>query len=95
MAPEARGEGLGGRMLDALLDRDAVRGVRFLSATVTADNAASWALFGALARRRGVPMRRSVKFDCATHFAGAGDTEWEALIGPLATEFPKQTQEVA
>lgn len=95
VAPEARGEGLGARMLDELLARDAVRGVRFLTATVTASNDASWALFGALARRRNVSMSRSVRFERERHFAGASDTEWEALIGPLNTDFPQPTQEVA
>lgn len=95
VAPEARGQGLGAQMLDALLARDAVRGVAFLSATVTSANTASWALFGALARRRGAAMRKSIRFDRDLHFAGSSETEWEALIGPLNTEFPKQTQEVA
>ena len=93
--PGARGEGLGARMLDALLARDAVRDVHFLTATVTADNRASWALFGGLARRRGAPLNKTVRFDREQHFAGASKTEWEAVIGPLNTDFPKQTQEVA
>jgi L-2,4-diaminobutyric acid acetyltransferase len=89
--PEARGEGLGARMLDTLLAREAARGARFLTATVTADNGASWALFGRFARRHGVPLRKTVRFDREQHFAGSSETEWEALIGPLETDFPKQT----
>jgi hypothetical protein len=40
-------------------------------------------------------MTRSVRFEREQHFAGASDTEWEALIGPLDTDFPQLTQEVA
>lgn len=81
--PSARGTGLGGRMLDALAARHEVADATALTATITADNAASWALFTAFARRRGASIDRSAMFDRDRHFAGAHDTEWLATISPL------------
>lgn len=80
---DGRGQGLGGRMLDALLDRPAAAGARWLTTTVTADNRASWSLFEGFARRRGLDLERSERFTRDMHFAGAHDTEWQARIGPL------------
>ena len=80
--PAARGLGIGRRLLHHVLDRCAQ--VRFLEATVTSDNEASWALFRAVARDRGASLTRGAGFERA-HFGG--DThEPEALlrIGPLA-----------
>jgi L-2,4-diaminobutyric acid acetyltransferase len=85
----ARGEGLAGRMLDELLARPAARGVTHLVSTVTQDNAASWALFGGFARRRGLPLVRTPHFERDVHFAGAHDTEWQAEIGPFPSDVRK------
>lgn len=79
----ARGEGLGGRMVSALLERPAAAGVTHLITTVTDDNKASWGLFEGLARRWGVPLNKSPFFTREEHFAGAHDTEWLARIGPF------------
>jgi L-2,4-diaminobutyric acid acetyltransferase len=79
----ARGRGLGGRMLDALLDRPACRGVTTLTTTVTEPNAASWAMFTAFAHRHGAAIARRPLFDRHVHFAGAHDTEHLVSIGPL------------
>lgn len=79
----ARGMGLGGRMLDALLARPAVQGATHLITTVTEDNAASWALFTGFARKRGLGLEKAPLFEREAHFAGAHDTEWQATIGPL------------
>jgi L-2,4-diaminobutyric acid acetyltransferase len=81
--PSTRGTGLGGRMLDALLQRSAVKGARFLTTTVTETNTASWALFNAFARRHGLRITKAPLFERVAHFAGAHDTEWQATIGPL------------
>lgn len=83
--PAARGTGLGGRMLDDLLSRPAVHSATALTTTITETNAASWALFSAFARARGLEIRKSILFDRHKHFAGAHDTEWQATIGPLPT----------
>jgi len=58
VATPARGTGIGGHMLDALVKR---AGVRFLEATVTPSNRASAALFHGFARRHAA----SVSEDCA------------------------------
>lgn len=81
----ARGEGLAGRMLDALLARPAVAGATMLTTTITADNAASWRLFAAFARRHGAELTKAPRFERDAHFGGAHDTEWEARIAPLPT----------
>lgn len=79
----ARGCGLGGRMLDALLARPACREVTTLTTTVTASNAASWAMFSAFARRHAAPVARHPLFERTTHFGGSHDTEHLVSIGPL------------
>lgn len=77
----ARGFGLGGWMLNELIDRPAVAGARALTTTITEANSASWRLFESFARRRGVSFDRAVRFDRAKHFAGKHDTEFEVTIG--------------
>jgi len=59
VAPAARGRGLGGRLLLALLARPGCRGVRALEATVTPGNAPSRALFAGLAQRLGSALQES------------------------------------
>jgi L-2,4-diaminobutyric acid acetyltransferase len=60
VAEAARGRGIAGAMLDALVDR--VDGVDHLEATVTPSNRASLALFTAFADRYGAAVRRSELF---------------------------------
>lgn len=83
VAPAARGQGLAGRMIEALLDRPSSAGVTSLITTVTNDNHASWALFEGLANRWEAKLTRSALFHQETHFAGAHATEWLARIRPL------------
>ena len=85
VAAEARGEGLAGKMLDALRPRPAAAGATALTTTITPDNAASWALFEAFARRHGARLERAPRFERDAHFAGAHETEWQARIAPLPT----------
>jgi L-2,4-diaminobutyric acid acetyltransferase len=85
VAPEARGAGLAGRLLDGLLAAPACAGVRFLTATVSPDNQASRALFAALARRRGVPLERGPGFAAAL-FPEPHEDEDLVRIGPLSRE---------
>lgn len=77
----ARGLGLGGRMLDELIVRPAVSGVRVLTTTITEANSASWRLFESFARRQGASFDKAVRFDREKHFAGRHDTEFEVMIG--------------
>ncbi|MHA6718089.1 diaminobutyrate acetyltransferase [Sphingomonas sp. RS6] len=81
----ARGEGLALRMLTALVERPAVAGATSLVTTITEDNAASWGLFEAFARKCGATLTRAPRFDRDAHLGGEHDTEWEARIAPLPT----------
>lgn len=78
-----RGQGLGKRMLKAILAREACRDVRFLHTTITGDNEASWGLFGSLARDLGADMNRAPHFERERHFGGQHDTEYLLRIGPF------------
>lgn len=80
----ARGQGLGGRMLDHLLARPACTGVRFVETTITEDNQPSWGLFSAFARRRATALERSLLFDQQRHFDGHHASEYRVRIGPFA-----------
>ncbi|TKD52292.1 diaminobutyrate acetyltransferase [Sphingomonas baiyangensis] len=83
VSPQARGIGLAGRMLASLLDRPEVPGATEMVTTITHDNAASWALFEAFARRHGAKIERAPRFERDAHFGGAHETEWQARIAPL------------
>lgn len=77
-----RGRGVAGRMLDALVDRLAPRGVRFLETTITADNAASRRLFSAFAEGRGASLERAPLF-AAELFPDGHAAEDLYRIGPM------------
>jgi diaminobutyrate acetyltransferase len=79
---EARGQRLARRMLDELVDRPALQSVDWLETTVTADNAASIALFTGFARDRGAELSRNMLFS-ATQFPDGHDGELLFRIGPL------------
>lgn len=75
VSPEARGMGLGLRMLTHLLNRPECAPVRALKTTITRDNDASWALFRSLARRRGGAMDADPHYLREDHFDGKHATE--------------------
>lgn len=79
-----RGCGMGRRMLGEILARAECKAVTHIETTVTASNAASWALFEGFARREGVPLHRSDKFEQSIHFNNQHPSEILARIGPLA-----------
>ncbi len=83
VSEKGRGQGLAGRMLAAILDRPENEDICYIETTVTADNAASWALFESFARKRNAELVRSVLFDRELHFAGSHDSEMLARIGPF------------
>ena len=89
----ARGTGLASRMLDALISRPAARDAKVLTTTITTSNAASWALFGAFARNRGLTLTKAPLFEREKHFRGAHETEWQATIGPLTPSHTTFTKE--
>ena len=84
VAPEHRGQGLAGRMLDHLAARLAPHGVRALETSITEDNAASIALFTGFARRHRAGVERAVLF-AAGQFPDGHDSEILFRIAPLAT----------
>lgn len=77
-----RGRGTAGALLDGLMDRLSRQGVRHLETTITPDNAASNALFAALARRWGAELGRDGTFD-AEQFPDEHETEVRFRIGPF------------
>lgn len=82
-----RGRGLAGQMLMELIARPECRHIRRLGTTITADNAASWALFHALARRMGAELSRRPHFRKDDHFQGTHATEHLVTISlPVAAE---------
>lgn len=81
--PQARGLGLGGRMLAALLERPQAAGADMLTTTITEANVASWALFHGAARRIGAPLRSRPLFERDRHLGGTHATEHLVSIGPF------------
>jgi len=80
----ARGQGLALRMLRELLQQGQREEVRYLETTITADNAASWALFRKLAKKLNANLETSVGFDQDAHFQGKHATEQLVRIGPFS-----------
>lgn len=91
--PEKRGAGLAARMLHHLLQRPAVQSARWLTATITESNTASWALFDGFAGKRSLGVSRSPLFYRDRHFAGAHNTEWQVRVGPLSAAVRDQIKE--
>ncbi len=83
VAADARGLGLGRRLLDAVLARPACRDVRHLETTITPSNEPSWKLFASLARERGAPAVRSTLFDTRAFGDTSHEEETLLRIGPL------------
>jgi L-2,4-diaminobutyric acid acetyltransferase len=82
----ARGQGLAGRMLNALFDR--VPEVDHLETTITPDNDASIALFTKFARRRGAPVQVDELFSgelLAPDEHDDHEPENKYRIGPIPT----------
>tara|TARA_R110002020_G_scaffold41276_37_gene121785 strand:- start:1111 stop:1671 length:561 start_codon:yes stop_codon:yes gene_type:complete len=79
----ARGQGLGKRLVAEVLQRPGNQAVSRLSCTITEDNAASWALFGAIARTLEAPLQRQDHFTEEAHFAGRHASELAVTIGPF------------
>jgi L-2,4-diaminobutyric acid acetyltransferase len=94
VSPEARGEGLSGRMLRELLARDACAQVRRIQTTITDDNDASWALFTRFAEKSDADLEHETHFCRDRHFDGAHDTERLVTIS-LPEEQSKAISKVA
>tara|TARA_R110000787_G_scaffold16735_3_gene52497 strand:+ start:6683 stop:7237 length:555 start_codon:yes stop_codon:yes gene_type:complete len=83
VAEKARGHGIASRMIAHILDREVCQNVHFIETTITQPNAASWALFGRVAKCHGAPLSSEELFTNDRHFSGQHDTELLVTIGPL------------
>jgi L-2,4-diaminobutyric acid acetyltransferase len=90
VSEQARGLGLGKKMLLALIERDACDGATHLKTTITEDNDASWGLFRSFARVIGGELTDEPHFERDVHFDGAHDTEHMVTISlPEAGELAR------
>lgn len=83
VSEKARGCGLAKRLIQAVLARKVCKDVTRIQSTITDDNDASWALFGAIAKRLDADLTREAHFEEEEHFSGAHDTEHLVSIGPI------------
>lgn len=83
VAPDARGLGLGSRVLDRLLASNACAEARFLETNVTPSNGASRALFASLARRLNAPMQELEGFGSELFPDPTHEPERLLRIGPF------------
>jgi L-2,4-diaminobutyric acid acetyltransferase len=83
VSSRARGQGIGRKLIGAVLARPSSSRVRFLECTITEDNTASWGLFGSVARALKAQMRQAEHFLRDVHFDGAHDSELAVSIGPF------------
>ena len=79
----ARGQGLAGRMIASLLDRESCATVDFIETTITEENQASWRLFEGVARHLKAELKRSIMFEKAAHLNNEHASEVLVQIGPL------------
>lgn len=83
---QARGCGLGQRMIQHLLQRPELKGIQFLETTVGPDNVASRRMFAAVARDSGAPVNESSLFDRHLFGPDGHDDERLIRIGPMVRE---------
>ncbi|TPW31255.1 diaminobutyrate acetyltransferase [Pararhizobium mangrovi] len=81
---DARGHGLGKRLVRDVLAREVCAEVAYINTTITDDNDASWSLFGKIAAALDADIRRAEHFEEDTHFDGNHATEHLVSIGPFA-----------
>ncbi|MBK1727262.1 diaminobutyrate acetyltransferase [Halorhodospira neutriphila] len=80
--PEAQGQGLGKQLVRAFLDTPGGRRAEALETTISPSNAASQALFRAVARERGAQLAASEYFR-EEHFPAGHEAEELYRIAPL------------
>lgn len=83
VSTQARGLGLARALILDILARPVCSGVNIIETTVTEDNAASWAMFGSLARSLSAPQERHLLFDGDIHLEGQHPSEHLLSIGPF------------
>ena len=77
---EARGLGLGKRMLTALLSRKECADLRRMETTITRSNEASWGLFRSFARSMGGDLTDAPHYERDAHLGGKHATEYLVTI---------------
>lgn len=80
---EARGQGLGKRLLHHLVGLPSCQAVTHLEATIATSNEASMRLFSGFARERDVPCERSRGFEPADFGQPGHEAEELFRIGPI------------
>ncbi|MBN2872290.1 MAG: GNAT family N-acetyltransferase, partial [Halothiobacillaceae bacterium] len=90
VSPDARGLGLGKRMLGHLIERDESAECTQLKTTITESNEASWALFRSFARSIGGELTDEAHFHEDDHFDGHAATEHMVTI-----TFPQEARAAA
>ena len=80
VSEQARGCGLGRRMLSDLIERDICKDIRQIQTTITKSNDASWGLFGSFAKREGADLSSDAHYDREAHLAGTAATEHMVTI---------------
>lgn len=83
---DARGLGLGKRMIRHILARDTCSQVKRLKTTITPGNEASWAMFRSLARDLGAKIEQQLEYEQDTHFGGQHDSEILLTIAPVSPQ---------
>lgn len=78
-----RGHGLAGRMLNTLVLRPELEGIRFIETSISPANEASASVFRRFAEKRHTSLAKSILFSRAEHFAGHHDDEVLFRIGPF------------
>lgn len=80
---QARGSGLGQKLIADILSRSACRAVAWVHTTVTPDNQASRRMFGKLADALGTQLAVRSGFERGRHLPGTGEHEELLVIGPF------------
>jgi len=75
VAPEARGSGLGARMILELLTRPNCHQVTEIQTSITPGNRASWSLFESLSKKLNATLTTQAFFDRRIHFHNLHDSE--------------------
>src|SRR6056297_105531 len=80
VSEQARGQGLGSRMLKVLTEREECESVSRLQTTITLSNDASWALFGKFSKAIGGKLKSQPHYTREDHFDGRHATEHMVTI---------------
>ncbi|MEQ8762346.1 MAG: diaminobutyrate acetyltransferase [Planctomycetota bacterium] len=83
VAASARRQGLGQKLLDALLEQPGCESVRWLETTITPSNLASQKLFASFARRQEAGLEKGPGFSAAELGSAGHEEEERYRIGPL------------